>query len=528
MARPGFVLEVDERTPPLLVHQGEGFRLQKFPLGSRVIYPPDSLPKLRGLRNHIRHALDHPHGSEPLRELLTPGMKLTIAIDDISIPLPPMQSPDIRQLVLEEVIELAARRGVEDVKLYMANSLHRRMTADEIKHAVGERVFRSFYPKDLKNHDAEDPENLAYVGKTDQGEEVEINKRAMESDLLIYVNINLVAMDGGHKSVPVGLASYRSVKHHHNVHTMLHSKSYMDPRPGRSAIHDSCRRMGDVLKANGLKVFTIETTMNNNTFPDPFGFMNKREWEWSLVEQGTYLAAKKANDMGPSAMKHQIWTRIKSPAGVTGIVAGDTDAVHEQTLATLHRQQLVEVDGQSDIMVVGLPYICPYNVNSIMNPILVHCLGLGYLFNLYRNKPVVRPGGAMIMFHPVPNEFHQVHHPSYVDFFEEVLTETTDPSTIESKYEERYATDPWYIHLYRKSYAYHGVHPFYMWYWGAHALDYLGDVIVVGGDPKTCERLGYRAASSFRDALEMAGETVGRSPSISYFHVPPLAIADVR
>ena len=111
-------------------------------------------------------------------------------------------------------------------------------------------------------------------------------------------------------------------------------------------------------------------------------------------------------------MKHQIWTRIKSPYGVTGINAGDTDAVHEQTLAKLHEQQLVEVQGQSDVMVVGLPYICPYNVNSIMNPILVHCLGLGYLFNLYRNKPIVRPGGAMIMFHPVPNEFHQVHHPS--------------------------------------------------------------------------------------------------------------------
>ena len=48
MARPGFVLEVDERTPPLLVHQGEGFRLQKFPLGSRVIYPPDSCPSSAG------------------------------------------------------------------------------------------------------------------------------------------------------------------------------------------------------------------------------------------------------------------------------------------------------------------------------------------------------------------------------------------------------------------------------------------------------------------------------------------------
>ena len=184
----------------------------------------------------------------------------------------------------------------------------------------------------------------------------------------------------------------------------------MDPRPGR-AIHDSCKRMGDLLTANGLKVFTIETTVNNDTFPDPFGFMNKREWEWSLLEQGTYLAAKKANDLGPSAAKHQIWTRIKSPYGVTGINAGETEAVHERTLETLHRQQLVEVNGQSDVMVVGIPYLTPYNVNSILNPILVHCMGLGYLFNMYRNKPVVRPGGAMIMFHPVPNEFHQVHHP---------------------------------------------------------------------------------------------------------------------
>ena len=32
-----------------------------------------------------------------------------------------------------------------------------------------------------------------------------MNKRAIESDLLIYLNINLVPMDGGHKSVAVGL-----------------------------------------------------------------------------------------------------------------------------------------------------------------------------------------------------------------------------------------------------------------------------------------------------------------------------------
>lgn len=176
----------------------------------------------------------------------------------------------------------------------------------------------------------------------------------------------------------------------------------------------------------------------------------------------------------------------------------------------------------------GLPFICPYNVNSIMNPILVMSLGLGYFFNLYRNRPIVRRGGVGIFYHPMPDTFHPVHHASYIDFYETVLTRTTDPQLIEKKYEEKFATDPWYRHLYRTSYAYHGVHPLYMWYWGAHALDHLGDVIFVGADRGTAARLGFRAASTLADALEMARETVGSSPTITYHHSPPLALADVR
>ncbi|MGH9198541.1 MAG: lactate racemase domain-containing protein, partial [Acidimicrobiia bacterium] len=221
MARPGFVLEIDEQTPPILFHYGEGFRLEKLPLGSRVVYPPESLAGIRDVEGAIAFALEHPHNSEPLRELLKPGIKLTIAFDDISLPLPPMKTPDIRGRVIEQVLELAARAGVDDVQLLVANSLHRRMTGPEVKRAVGERVFRSFWPEDLKNFDAEDSANLVHIGKTEQGEDIEISKRAAESDLLVYVNINLVAMDGGHKSVPVGLGSYKSLRHHHNVHTMM-------------------------------------------------------------------------------------------------------------------------------------------------------------------------------------------------------------------------------------------------------------------------------------------------------------------
>jgi len=162
-----------------------------------------------------------------------------------------------------------------------------------------------------------------------------------------------------------------------------------------------------------------------------------------------------------------------------------------------------------------------------MNPILVMCLGLGYYFNLYRGRPLVRPGGVVIMTHPTPWEFHPVHHPSYIDFFEQVLADTTDPLELEAKYEKQFAEDEWYRHLYRTSYAYHGVHPFYMWYWGSHALEWLGQVIIVGGDTRAVRRLGFRPASTMQDALEMASDVVGSHPTITHLHNPPIVMADV-
>ena len=100
--------------------------------------------------------ISHPAFPHPLRSLLRSGMKLTIAFDDISLPLPPMASPDVRKLVIEEVIDLAAHAGVEDIELIAAIGLHRKMTADEIRHIVGDRIFSTFWPDRLYQHDGED------------------------------------------------------------------------------------------------------------------------------------------------------------------------------------------------------------------------------------------------------------------------------------------------------------------------------------------------------------------------------------
>jgi hypothetical protein len=53
-------------------------------------------------------------------------------------------------------------------------------------------------------------------------------------------------------------------------------------------------------------------------------------------------------------------------------------------------------------------------------------------------------------------------------------------------------------------------------------------VIIVGGEPRAVRRLGFKPASTLRDALEMAEDVVGRDPSVTHFHCPPMMLADVR
>jgi hypothetical protein len=519
------VVEVDRNSPPTLFHFGEGVRLERLPLGSRIVYPPDPVEPIAHPERAIRRALSRPLEDDPLKALLRRGMKLTIAFDDLSLPLPPMAAPDVRQLVMEEVVEMAAEAGVEDLHLIAANSLHRRMTADEMRHIVGDRIFTTFWPDRLYNHDGEDPDGIVYIGKTAEGEEVTLSRRAAESDLVVYVNLTLVPMDGGHKSLATGLGSYRSVRPHHNVRTLLGSRSYMNPPD--SALHHSCIRQGALIE-DAVRVFHVETTVNNHAFPAIANFMQKRETDWSPADQATFLALKQLTDVAPPALKRSIFHSMRAPYGLTGVHAGQVDAVHERSLEAVRRQMLVQVEGQTDVVTMGIPYLGPYNVNSILNPVLVVCLGLGYLFNLYRNRPVVREGGVVIMAHPCRYEFDSVQHPSYVDFYDEVLADTTDPALIEERYERRFAEDPWYRQLYRRSHAYHGVHPFYAWYWAAHALQHLGDVIVVGGERETVHRLGFKCASTLQDAFEMAEQTVGRHPSVTHLRTPPLLLADVQ
>ena len=265
-------------------------------------------------------------------------MKLTIAFDDISLPLPKMRRPDIRQRVIEAVLDLAADAGVDDVHLIAALALHRRMTESELRHVLGDRVYDAFAPRGmLYQHDAEDPDNLDRTSAPPpQGEEVEINKRAADVRPA-RLRQHQPRRDGRrlevdrHRPRQLPLPAPPPQPDDDGGQPQLHG-----PAPARE-LHKSNWRMGKVLRDSGVKVFQIETTLNTDTFPTPFDFLSKREWEWNAEGPGDVprhgeVAAPHADRGWPARSS----TAIEAPHQMTSVQAGEVEAVHKITTENVY------------------------------------------------------------------------------------------------------------------------------------------------------------------------------------------------
>jgi hypothetical protein len=337
-------------------------------------------------------------------------------------------------------------------------------------------------PQRLTNHDACDPEQLIYLGETERGFEVEVNRAVVESDQLIYVNCTPSPMNGGWKSIAVGLSSFRSIRHHHRPFPFARGHSVMDPE--RSAFQKLLGELGSVIEAelarSGRRILSVETVLTNDV-----------------------------------------------PSQIAAVFAGHTPDVHRETLKVLASQQRLVVDGQSDVGIWGLPNRDPYSSLSRINPILVANLACSYTFGLYSRAPLVREGGVAIFANPVEPTFER-HHRSYHELFDEILPRTKDPFEIWDEYAEDFAHRPEYVYAYRYQFSFHGAHPLFLWGQTAFARRHLGRIIFCGGkDPDPVERMGFTWAAGVEEALDIARGDLGGDPSITLVDLPPVFIPEV-
>ncbi len=467
---------------------GDSTILAELPERTRVLRQTNKpLPALPDPAEAVRDALKSPMAHEPLSKLVNSRSKVTIAFDDPIAYLPRQKMPDFRGVAIKVLLEELDRLGVDpyNIRLVCAVGLHRKWTTWELSTIIGEDLAYRFSPSKLFNHDAEDKDNLVFLGETSRNQEVEVNRLVTESDQLIYVSQPWSHFNGGWKSVVVGLGSYRSIRHHHRPFPKASGKSTMDPK--RSAFPRLLNEMGEVIEQelakNSRRVLIVEGTMNNAT-----------------------------------------------PQELVQVVAGHPPETHARSLEILQQQHVVDVTGQSGIVVYGLGNNRdPYSKLSIINPIQVRNLAMSYSYGLFQNVPLVRKGGILIMCHPCRKQFHAVHTPSYVEMFDKLLPHTQDAFELWELYAEDYAHRPEFVHKYRYGHAFHGVHPLILWGQGAYGLNHVSKVFLAGAaDFEAARMLGFEPFTSVEEAIAEAESLMGKDCSITYVDMPQSFICNVE
>ena len=158
----------------------------------------------------VRHALQHPIGSEKLPKLVKPGQKVAIITSDISRPMPTWQ---VMPAVLDELY--AAGVAGEDITLVFALGSHRNHTEAEMRHLAGERAFREVRCMDST------PDDCVHMGVTSRGTDVDITRVVAEADVRICLgNIEFhyfAGYSGGAKAIMPGVSTPRAIQQNHRM-----------------------------------------------------------------------------------------------------------------------------------------------------------------------------------------------------------------------------------------------------------------------------------------------------------------------
>jgi len=161
----------------------------------------------------VRAALCNPLGAPPLAELVAPGRRVVILVDDVTRPTP-------QQRILPSVLSLLNEAGVgdEDVTLVVALGTHRYMTRAEMRARFGQEVCSRVR---VINHAWKDPETFVDLGATPRGTPLRVNRTAREADLLMAVGSIVphiyAGWGGGAKMAMPGICSHESIGPMHSL-----------------------------------------------------------------------------------------------------------------------------------------------------------------------------------------------------------------------------------------------------------------------------------------------------------------------
>ncbi|HEX5560452.1 MAG TPA: nickel-dependent lactate racemase [Nocardioidaceae bacterium] len=204
-------------------------------------------------RAMLRRALREPVAGPPLRELVSPGQSVAIAICDGTRPQP-------RHLMVPAVLEeLDGVVDLDDVVILVATGTHRGNTDAELRAMLGDDVADAVR---VVNHDARDGSSLVSLGRHGDGVPVLLNRLWVEADVRVttgFVEPHFFAgFSGGPKLAVPGLAGLETVLTLHDARRIGHPGATWAVCEG-NPVHDDIRA---VVAAVGRVDFALDVVLN--------------------------------------------------------------------------------------------------------------------------------------------------------------------------------------------------------------------------------------------------------------------------
>ncbi|MFD0865828.1 lactate racemase domain-containing protein, partial [Tessaracoccus lubricantis] len=330
MARPGFVLEVDEKTPPIMAPAGAELRLERLGIGTRAVYPADAVASSDPTAL-IDSALTAPLDSYSLASRLQQDTKLTVVVSDPELPLPRPQF-DPRRTLVERVLEAAARAGVDDVELVVANGLRQRWSPAQITAVLGDRVASSFLPDGLVTSHDVTADDLVTIGEAGGGP-VRLNRRVAESDVVVVVGL----ATGITSACPLseGLTDLATINRMAGAHATDEA---------RTAVEDLVQERVDA--------FALVAVLGQPLLSAGMRFVSKREWEWNLGDKAAYAGVRQVIGAMPRNGASLVHSRMSADYAIIDVVAGAPAAVRRDAALVWQAGNSVELQGAADVLVV--------------------------------------------------------------------------------------------------------------------------------------------------------------------------------
>lgn len=227
---PSEFIGFEQGSKEVLLPYGRGYATISVPRDAEVLI----LKKHKALKNfasRLQEGLANPIGCERLEDMVEPGEKVAVIIDDHTRKTP---TGKILPIILEKI-----EKRTKSITIVVATGLHRTLTKEEIKDKVG----KTKHP--VVVHDA-NSSDLVTIGKMFTGTELKINRAVAEADFVLSLGSiephPYAGFSGGAKCILPGVAGRDAIVSSHllNVYPDCAVKKLKD-NPMRQEIENAGR-----------------------------------------------------------------------------------------------------------------------------------------------------------------------------------------------------------------------------------------------------------------------------------------------